>query len=151
MFFRGNYNLSVDAKGRIAIPKKFREYLVEEHKSTLIIALDLNAKCLALYPYQEWRAVEDKIMALPNSSKSVRALQRIFVGRAVEQVMDGQGRILVTKEQLGYAEIAKESTLVGQGKKFELWDRAAWDATCDDILEEIDLEEMSELLGDLSF
>ncbi|MBN2646190.1 MAG: division/cell wall cluster transcriptional repressor MraZ [Thiotrichales bacterium] len=151
MFFRGSYNLNVDTKGRLAVPKKFRDYLDQEHNSTLVIALDLTAKCLALYPYHDWRALENQIMALPNANHAVRNLQRIFVGRAVEQVMDAQGRILMSKEQLSYAQILKESVLVGQGKKLELWDKNAWEATCSDILQEIDLPAMSEMLGDLSF
>ncbi|RMG57310.1 MAG: transcriptional regulator MraZ [Gammaproteobacteria bacterium] len=123
--FRGVANLSLDAKGRMAIPARYRERLRESCAGRMIVTIDQDG-CLLIYPLPEWERIEQALMNQPNMDPRVRRLQRQLVGHAHDVEMDGHGRILVPAALREYAGIEKQAVLVGQGRKFELWDEVRW-------------------------
>ena len=125
MKFRGIANLSVDAKGRIAVPKVHRGKLEAEEISELMITVDPD-KCLLIYPMESWEVFEKEIMELPNKDPLNRGLQRTYVGYATEAELDSNGRILLPAMLRSYAGINKKAVMIGQGQKLELWSEEAW-------------------------
>lgn len=125
--FRGVTTLNLDAKGRIAIPTRYRERLQSCCASQLVITVDKD-ECLLLYPEPEWVEIERKLRNLPSFNPVARAYQRLYIGHAQDVEMDGQGRILLSAELRKYANLNKRVALVGQVNKFELWDEEAWSA-----------------------
>jgi MraZ protein len=138
--FRGISQLNVDAKGRVALPAKYRERLQETSEGKLVLTIDPtnagNEPCLLLYPLPAWDDIQSKIDALSSFNPSSRKVQRLLVGHADDVVMDGNGRILLSAALREYARIEKRVALIGQGKKFELWDEATWNASRENWLEE---------------
>jgi MraZ protein len=139
MRFRGISKLSVDAKGRLAMPKNHRENLEHNKVSELVVTVDLSG-CLLIYPRTVWLELEEHLNALPNSSPSARKIQRMFIGFATDVELDGAGRMLLSAELRDYAGIGRKAVLIGQGKKFELWDEDAWQKETESW-EEIDLNQ----------
>jgi MraZ protein len=133
--FRGVNNLNLDAKGRMAIPARYRDRLLESCGGRLIFTIDVD-RCLLLYPLTEWEQIEKALMSRPNMNPQVRRLQRLIVGHATDVEIDGQGRVLVPPSLREYAALEKHAVLVGQGNKFELWDEEAWARQRDSWLEE---------------
>ena len=127
MWFRGLSNLSVDAKGRVAMPKAHRDVLEESGVSELVVTAS-TSKCLSVYRKEAWDELEKTIMDTPNvKSKSIQTLQRVVVGYANMVSLDSAGRISLTAEQRRYAGIERKAMFVGQGTKFEIWDEANWE------------------------
>lgn len=145
--FRGANKLNLDAKGRLAIPTRFRERLRESCASQLVITIDKD-RCLLIYPLPEWQEIERKLMKLPSFNKAARNLQRLLVGHATEVEMDGQGRVLLPPTLREFAGLEKHTMLIGQGNKFELWDEVRWNDQRESGLEDLDLEQL-ELPADL--
>jgi len=139
--FRGVNRLNLDAKGRLAIPTRYRERLRECCASELVVTVDLD-HCLLIYPMPEWYEIERKLMKLPSFSKPARQLQRLLVGHATETEMDAQGRVLLTPPLRAFAGLDKHAVLIGQGNKLELWDEVRWNEQRDSWLEEVDLEQL---------
>jgi len=137
--FRGVNKLAVDTKGRVAMPTRYRERLTECCGAQLVITIDTD-RCLLIYPLPEWQEIESKLMKLPSFNKAARRLQRLLVGHATEAELDGQGRLLLPPPLREFAGIEKQTVLIGQGHKFELWDEARWDAQRDEWLEEADFD-----------
>lgn len=125
--FRGANLLTVDAKGRIAVPARYRQTLTEMCGGQLVMTVD-QARCLLLYPLPTWAEIEKKLQQLPAYDRNARRLQRFLVGHATELEMDRQGRVLVPQVLRDFAGIDRRAMLVGQINKFELWDETAWDA-----------------------
>ncbi len=138
--FRGVNNISLDAKGRMAIPTRFRECLQSCCASQLVITVDTD-RCLLIYPLPEWQEIERKLVKLPSFNKAARRLQRMLMGNATEVEMDGQGRILIPTPLRSYAGLEKRAVMIGQGHKFELWDEAGWSSQLDEW-QETDLEQL---------
>ena len=92
----------------------------------MIVTIDTEEACLLLYPLAEWEIIEQKIEALPSFQKVSRRIQRLLIGHATEVEMDGNGRILLPALLRDYAHLDKEVILLGQGKKFEIWDNVKW-------------------------
>jgi MraZ protein len=136
--FRGVSSLNLDAKGRIAIPTRYRERLVEVCASELVITVDKD-RCLLIYPQPIWLDIEEKLKKLPSFDEASRNLQRLYIGNAHDIEMDGQGRILLPQELRKFANLDKKVALVGQINKFELWDEETWNARQDAWLQKIDL------------
>ncbi|MDH3841774.1 MAG: division/cell wall cluster transcriptional repressor MraZ [Chromatiales bacterium] len=141
--FRGANKITLDAKGRIAIPTRYRERLSERCESQLIITVDRDY-CLLLYPLPDWEDLERRLMRLPSLNRQVRRLQRLMVGYATEVELDGHGRVLLPRELRDYAGLEKQAILIGQGNKFELWDDLRWNEKRDQWLaaeesDEVDL------------
>ena len=139
--FRGVSTLNLDAKGRFAIPTKYRERLVESCASQLVITVDKD-RCLLIYPEPVWVEMEKKLKALPSFNKATRILQRLYIGHAHEVEMDGQGRVLLPPKLRSFAGLEKRVALVGQGERFELWDEDVWDKQRDEWLENVDLDDL---------
>jgi len=125
MHFRGINNISVDAKGRMAMPARYRERLLESVGGRLVVTVDRD-HCLLVYPLPEWEIIENKLIALPSLNKQARLLQRLLIGHATELDMDAQGRILLPAMLREYAGLKKKAVLIGQGKKLEIWDEQTW-------------------------
>ncbi|MEJ2530066.1 MAG: division/cell wall cluster transcriptional repressor MraZ [Gammaproteobacteria bacterium] len=145
--FRGVNSLNLDAKGRFAIPTRYRERLKDCWESLvgagrLVITVDPNDHCLLIYPVSEWQEIERKLMRLPSFNKAARRLQRLLVGHATEVDMDGQGRVLLPPPLREFAQMNKHAVLIGQGNKFELWDEERWNEQRESWLEESDLEQL---------
>ena len=124
--FRGVNALNLDAKGRMAMPAKYRDRLQETCNGQLIITVDRD-HCLLLYPLPEWEIIERKLVKLPSFNLQARRLQRLLIGHATETEIDGAGRILLPPPLREFAELDKRVVLIGQGNKFELWNEASWD------------------------
>ena len=125
MHFRGINNIAVDAKGRMAMPARYRERLLESCGGRLIVTVDQD-HCLLVYPLPEWEVIETKLNALPSLNKTARLLQRLLIGHATELEMDAQGRILLPAMLRDFAGLSKKAVLIGQGKKLEIWDEDTW-------------------------
>ncbi len=132
--FRGVNTLNLDAKGRLAIPTRYRELLQERCNGSLMLTVDHTDRCLLLYPVPEWLEIERELMRLSAFNPAVRRVQRILVGHAAECEVDGNGRILLPPPLRQFAGLDKRVVLVGQGNKFELWEESAWNERRDEWL-----------------
>jgi len=139
--FRGLNRLNLDAKGRLAVPTRYRERLRDCCASELVVTVDTD-HCLLLYPMPEWQEIERKLIKLPSFNKAARNLQRLLVGHATEVEMDGQGRVLMPPPLREFAGLDKHVVLIGQGNKFELWDEVRWNEQRDQWLDNVDLEQL---------
>ncbi|MBF8779546.1 division/cell wall cluster transcriptional repressor MraZ [Pseudomonas fulva] len=126
--FRGANAVSLDAKGRLAMPSRYRDELASRCGGQLIVTIDATDPCLCVYPLDEWEHIEAKLRALPSLREENRRLQRLLIGNAVDLELDGSGRFLVPPRLREYAGLDKKAMLVGQLNKFQLWDEAAWEA-----------------------
>jgi len=149
--FRGVSSINLDAKGRLAIPTRYREELQEccEHRMIVTVAVDdrgVGEKgCLWLYPLPEWELLEQKINKLPTLNKVARKLQRFLIGYANECEMDTQGRLLLPEKLRTFAGLDKHVVLLGQLNKFEIWNEEIWTAKENDWLDGDDDESLDEL------
>ena len=123
--FRGASKVTLDAKGRLAIPSRFREHLMTRADGRLVATVD-RAGCLLIYPQPEWEDFARRLNALPGMKPQVREFQRVVLGNATDLEMDGQSRVLISRALRDYAELDKQAMLVVQGRKFELWDEERW-------------------------
>jgi MraZ protein len=130
MMFRGPTPLALDGKGRLAIPTKYRDLLMQRCGGHLVVTLD-PSNCLLLYPFPDWEPIEQKLNALPSFNPVNRMMQRILVGSASDVEMDGTGRILLPALLRDRARLEKDVVLVGQGNKFEIWSAADWQTQFD--------------------
>ena len=134
--FRGVNALSLDAKGRMAMPARYRERVMERAGGNLVITVDPDDKCLWIYPLPEWEAIQAKLDALPAFNNNAKILRRLLMGHATDTEMDATGRILLPPELRKHAGLEHKVVLVGQGKKFELWDEELWTTRRDQWLAE---------------
>jgi MraZ protein len=148
--FRGATKVSLDAKGRMSIPTRYRERLAASCDGQLIVTVDKD-HCLLVYPLPDWEELEQKLVRLPSMNKVARRIVRIMVGYATEIDMDTNGRILVSKELREFASLTKQGMLIGQGNKFELWDEATWNEKRDEWLSDEDDGDMPADLESISF
>lgn len=146
--FRGINAVNLDAKGRMAMPARYRALLNESAKGRLVVTIDTEEKCLLLYPLPTWETIEEKIEALPSFNRTTRRIQRLLIGHATELELDGNDRILLPPLLREYASLDKAVMLVGQGKKFEIWDDKVWAGGRDNWLA-AGLSELPELPDEL--
>lgn len=147
--FRGATKVSLDAKGRLAIPTRYRERLTARCDGQLVATVDRDY-CLLLYPLPDWEDIERKLIRLPSLNRQARRLQRLMVGYATELELDGSGRILLSRELREFAGLDRQAILIGQGNKFELWDEEAWNEKRDAWLGEDDDADLPAELESLS-
>ena len=133
--FRGVTKVTLDAKGRLAIPTRYRDRLTSRCDGQLVVTVDRDY-CLLVYPLPDWEEIERKLVRLPSLNKQARRLQRLMVGHATEIEIDGHGRILLTKELREFAGLDRQAVLIGQGNKFELWNEESWNEKRDSWLGE---------------
>ncbi|MGE0625274.1 MAG: division/cell wall cluster transcriptional repressor MraZ [Pseudomonadales bacterium] len=124
--FRGINSATLDAKGRMALPTRFRETLVVLSEGRLVLTIDMREQCLLLYPLPAWEVVQSKLEALSNIRDDARRLQRLLIGHATDIDMDAQGRILVPPMLREFAQLEKKVVVVGQGNKLEMWSADLW-------------------------
>lgn len=144
--FRGASNLSLDDKGRMTIPSRYRELIANACDGNLVMTADPD-ECLLLYPYEEWLDVEKSLAALPSLNKQARSLKRLLIGYAHEVSMDKNGRLLLPPPLRDFANIEKQIVLIGQSNKFEIWNDDQWQASTKEWVD--DHKEKNELIGDL--
>ncbi len=131
--FRGPTKVTLDAKGRLAVPTRYRERIAARCDGHLVVTVDRDY-CLLIYPLPDWEEIERKLVRLPALDRKARRLQRLMVGHATEVELDGHGRILLSKELREFAGLEKHTVLIGQGNKFELWDEERWNERRDSWL-----------------
>ena len=148
--FRGASKVSLDAKGRLAIPTRYRERLLTRCDGNLILTVDKD-HCLLLYPLPDWEELERKLVRLPSMNKVARRIVRIMVGYATEVDMDRNGRILISRELREFASLDRQGIFLGQGSKFELWDEPTWNEKRDAWLSDDDDDDMPADLELISF
>lgn len=134
--FRGVATFNLDVKGRMAVPARFRKQLDVCCEGRLVITIDHADRCLQVYPLPEWELVEQKLSALPSLNQQVRRLKRMLLGYATECEMDSHGRVLLPAKLREFAGLDKNTVMIGQGNKFELWDEQTWNGLMDDCLQE---------------
>lgn len=134
--FRGINAINIDPKGRMAIPTRYRQQLEDNCQGRLVLTIDTDERCLLLYGIHEWETIEQKIAALPSFNKAARRVQRLLIGYATETELDSNGRILLPTLLREYAGINKKVMMIGQGKKFELWDDEQWNVRRENWLKE---------------
>lgn len=118
--------MNLDVKGRLGLPLRYREQLTENNIEQLVITIDTNHKCLLLYPLREWDRIEREIESLSSFEQMSRRVKHLLIGHATDLDLDNNGRILIPRELRLYADLEKHVSLVGQGKKLEIWDQSAW-------------------------
>ncbi len=124
--FIGSYAITMDAKGRMAIPAKVRDTLASICDGRLVVTAHTEERCLLVYPEPQWADLQPKIEALPNIHRKARRMQRLLLGYATPLELDGNGLVLLPQTLRDYAGLEKKLMLIGQGKKLELWSEAGW-------------------------
>src|SRR5262245_2251495 len=119
--FRGPHTVTLDDKGRLAMPARYRDQIMEQAEGRALATVDLNDRCLLIYSSSVWEEIERKIMRLPSLDPASRRLQRLMVGHAMESELDSHGRLLISPKLREYAGIDRDAMLIGQGNRFELW------------------------------
>lgn len=150
--FRGCNTLSLDNKGRLAVPSRYRDRLVCLADGNLVLTLNPLDRSLWLYPLTEWELIEAKLATLSDFNRQGRRAKQMMRGYATDCQMDGQGRILIPQELRIYAGLGKQAVILGQGNKFEIWDEHSWNKLREEWLEDVgtDSGELSEALKSLS-
>ncbi len=137
---KGEYQHTLDAKGRLFIPAKLREQLGD----SFVVTKGLD-ECLFLYPQKAWDELEQKIRQLPMSKS--RGLQRFFLSSAADVTVDRQGRIVIPTTLRNYANLERDVVVIGVGERAELWDARRWNAYTDDL----DCESIAQAMEELGF
>lgn len=136
----GEYNHTIDTKGRLIIPSKFREALGDE----FVVTKGLDG-CLFVYDNSEWKSFEEKLKSLPLTNKDARQFVRFFLAGAAAVEVDKQGRILIPGVLREFAGLEKEVVLVGVASRVEIWSKAKWESAA----EYEDMEEIAEHMAEL--
>ncbi len=123
--FQGATALSLDVKGRLAIPARHREALVAASSGQLVLTAHPH-RCLLLYPEPAWAPIRDKVLAASSLNPQSAAIKRLLVGNARDESLDSAGRLLVAPELRQFAQLEKQVWLVGQGSHFEIWSETSW-------------------------
>ena len=142
--FMGEYNHTIDAKGRLIVPAKFREILGDN----FIVTKGLDG-CLFVYPNDEWTRFEEKLKSLPLTNKNARQFTRFFLAGAAACEVDKQGRILLPQVLREFASVEKDVVLVGVASRIEIWSRERWDESMNTY--DGDMDEVAENMESLGF
>ena len=138
--FMGEYNHTIDAKGRLIVPSKFREILGD----AFVVTKGLDG-CLFVYDNEEWKLFEEKLRSLPITNKEARQFVRFFLAGATEAEVDKQGRILIPNVLREFAELIKDVVLVGVGSRIEIWSKERFEN--ETVFE--DMDEIAEHMAQL--
>ncbi|EOC0095276.1 division/cell wall cluster transcriptional repressor MraZ [Cronobacter dublinensis] len=150
--FRGATLVTLDSKGRLSVPTRYRDLLNDASSGQMVCTIDIHHPCLLLYTLPEWVIIEQKLSRLSSMNPAERRVQRLLLGHASECQMDSAGRLLLAPVLRQHAGLTKQVMLVGQFNKFELWDEETWHQQ---VREDIDADQsssevLSERLQDLS-
>lgn len=126
--FLGQYEHTVDEKGRLIVPAKYREPLGDN----FIITYGLDV-CLFVYSLEEWKTLAEKLKLLPLGQRDARAFKRILFSRATNCTIDSQGRVIIMKYLRDYARIDKEVMIIGVSDRIEIWSKDIWQKYFDKI------------------
>ena len=150
--FRGFSSVSIDNKGRLAVPSRFRERLTSIAAGCLVQTLSPLDRTIWLYPITEWELIEKKLAVLSDFDKQSRRAKQMMRGYSTDCQLDAQGRILLSQELRDYAGIKCQAVILGQGNKFEIWDQTSWQEQRDQWLGQLgsDDSEPSDALKPLS-
>jgi len=149
--FRGIHQVSVDVKGRMSLPTRLRDELSQYDDEGVVVTIDPVSRCLLLYPLSEWDLIQQKLDKLPTFQPQARRLQRLLVGHATDLEVDKAGRILLPAPLREFARLDKKLTILGQGKKLEIWSLEEWEAQREDYLSQDALEDLQiETMMDIS-
>jgi MraZ protein len=119
--FLGRYEHTIDAKGRLAIPARYRAAL----ERGLVVTRGID-RCLTIYPLAAWETLAEKVNALPLADPNARALRRLFFAEAADALLDSQGRIVLPAGLRAYADLAEQAIVVGMNTAIEVWSPARW-------------------------
>lgn len=125
--FRGQFIHTIDAKGRVSFPARFREVVVKDGDARLIVTPHPFDPCLHVYPMQEWEELERKVAELPRMNEQIVRFRRVYVSAAIECEIDKAGRLLVPPHLRDKAALEKDVLWAGMGKNMELWSKVLWD------------------------
>jgi MraZ protein len=144
--FRGAFQHTMDDKGRLSIPSKYRELLEAHSEGQVVVTVDPD-KCLAAYPFPEWEKIEARLGEMSMLRREVRQMERFLIGNAVECSLDRQGRILIPNNLRSFAGLSRDVMVAGQIKKFEIWDHEAWSRQQEQCMDSMDgaMEVLAEL------
>lgn len=150
--FRGTSAITLDTKNRITMPTRYREELFADCQGKMVCTVDIQHKCLLLYPLPEWEEIELKLCNLSSTNPQERMFQQILLGNASDCDMDKNGRLLINGPLRQHANLEKNVMLVGQLKKFEIWSESLWQAQMEKGLSQIQSGELelTDRLLDLS-
>jgi len=150
-YFEGISELTVDSKGRFAVPVRHREDLIERCGGRLKITIDPVQRCLVIYPMDEWEKIRPVLISLSSLNPAQARVKRAILGNASDMEMDKGGRLLIPPKHRKHAAFEKKIVLVGQGNKFELWNEQHWDELIDALpeiaLQEGDIPDVLESIG----
>lgn len=138
--FLGEYQHTIDSKGRLFIPAKFRDELGEQ----FILTKGLDG-CLFVYPMEQWQELEQKLKSLPLTQKDARAFARFFFAGASEGEMDKQGRVMLPVQLREFGQLTKEVMIIGVANRLEIWDMEKWQHYNNDS--DQSFEQLAELMG----
>jgi MraZ protein len=124
--FRGRHEYTLDEKGRVSVPTRFREAIEKDSSEPTTLIITNFDKCLVAYTMEEWTKLEEKIMSLPQFDPRTISFQRFFISSANECSIDKAGRILIPQTLRQYAAIDREIIMLGAINKFEIWSKARW-------------------------
>ncbi|MDJ0816380.1 MAG: division/cell wall cluster transcriptional repressor MraZ [Desulfobacterales bacterium] len=145
--FRGSSNHTIDPKGRLIIPSRFRDRIKSNGGNGVMVTV--MDSCLFAFPFDAWYELEDRIMSLPTTNAYMRRFRRVFIGEASECKCDKQDRILIPPTLREYAKLEKEIVLVGALKHFEIWSKALWNAEKTELEDDLLREELSTEIDNL--
>jgi MraZ protein len=150
--FRGSFSLTLDDKGRLALPTRYRDALFADAEGAMVCTIHTKDPCLLLYPLPEWEEVAEQLQRLSNQNPQELRFKRLLIGHASDCDMDKSGRILLPAPLRSHASLTKNIRLVGQLNKFEIWDEDTWNKrVAEDMAIERDMSvdvEISERLQD---
>lgn len=124
--FRGRFYHTIDPKGRVSIPAKFRDALENDYVEKRLVVVP-NEHCLEVHPLKEWKQIEAKVKALPQKDPDVQRFTRLYISSAIDASLDAQGRIQIQPEYRERAGLVREVVLVGGIVNFEIWNRERWE------------------------
>ena len=138
--FMGEYNHTIDAKGRLIVPAKFREALGDE----FVVTRGLD-DCLFVFPNEGWKVFEEKLSTLPVANKNARRFARFFLSGAATGELDKQGRILIPTTLREYGALEKEVVFIGVANRVEIWSKERWENSA--VMD--DMDEIAESMDEL--
>jgi MraZ protein len=143
--FRGQYHHTIDEKGRIIFPSRFREIFAEKYDNRMVITK--WGGYLRVFPYDEWRILEEKVAHQSILRKEVRSFQRVFMSGAVDLSLDNHGRVLIPPPLREYADLEKDIVMAGMIKDIEIWSKKRFEEEM--AKAESDVDKFNDYMADL--